>query len=73
MPVTPPTPADVRIFPSRQAFRDWLEEQHDRADALFVGYYKKGVPKVAMTYPGRWRRRCASAGSTASPTGWMPS
>jgi uncharacterized protein YdeI (YjbR/CyaY-like superfamily) len=51
MPVTPPTPADVRIFPSRQSFRDWLEEQHDRADALFVGYYKKGVPKVAMTYP----------------------
>lgn len=50
MPVTPPTPADVRVFPTREAFRDWLDRHHQDADALFVGYYKKGVPKTAMTY-----------------------
>ena len=50
MPITPPTPADVRIFPSRDAFRAWLEEHHQSADALFVGYYKKGVPRTAMSY-----------------------
>lgn len=50
MPITPPTPDDVRIFPSRDAFRTWLDLHHQSADALFVGYYKKGVPKAAMTY-----------------------
>jgi uncharacterized protein YdeI (YjbR/CyaY-like superfamily) len=50
MPVTPPTPADVRVFPTRDDFRDWLDRHHQDAEALFVGYYKKGVPKAAMTY-----------------------
>ena len=51
MPVRPPTRADVRLFPAARDFRAWLEANHATADALFVGYYKKGVPKVAMTYP----------------------
>jgi uncharacterized protein YdeI (YjbR/CyaY-like superfamily) len=50
MPITRPTPDEVHIFPSRDAFRTWLDQHHDSADALFVGYYKKGVPKAAMTY-----------------------
>lgn len=50
MPVTAPTRDEVRIFPTRDDFRAWLEEQHATARALFVGYYKKGVPKTAMTY-----------------------
>jgi uncharacterized protein YdeI (YjbR/CyaY-like superfamily) len=51
MPVVRPSPDDVHIFPTAGAFRAWLEANHDSADALFVGYYKKGVPKHAMTYP----------------------
>ncbi len=51
MPITPPTRDDVRIFPTPADFRAWLDANHASAQALFVGYYKKGVPKIAMTYP----------------------
>jgi uncharacterized protein YdeI (YjbR/CyaY-like superfamily) len=50
MPVTPPTSDDVRFFSSADEFRAWLDEHHGTAAHLWVGYYKKGVPKVAMTY-----------------------
>jgi uncharacterized protein YdeI (YjbR/CyaY-like superfamily) len=51
MPVARPSPDDVHIFPTADEFRTWLAEHHSSTDALFVGYYKKGVPKQAMTYP----------------------
>jgi uncharacterized protein YdeI (YjbR/CyaY-like superfamily) len=38
------------VFPSAAAFRVWLEANHDTASELWVGYYKKGVPKTGMTY-----------------------
>ena len=41
---------DVRIFPTAADFRAWLEANHDSAPELWVGYYKKGVPKTSMTY-----------------------
>ncbi len=41
----------ARVFASASEFRAWLEENHDKAAELWVGYYKKGVPKTAMTYP----------------------
>ena len=50
MPVTPPTRDSVHVFPTRDEFRRWLAERHASEMALFVGYYKKGVPKTAMTY-----------------------
>jgi uncharacterized protein YdeI (YjbR/CyaY-like superfamily) len=50
MPITRPGPADVRVFSATRSFRSWLDQNHDAADALFVGYYRKGVPKQAMTY-----------------------
>lgn len=50
MPVTPPRPEDVYIFPRASDFRAWLQQNHDSAQAIFIGYYKKGVPKTAMTY-----------------------
>jgi len=50
MPITPPTRDDVRIFRTREEFRTWLEERHATVDAQFIGYYKKRVPKAAMTY-----------------------
>ena len=51
MPVSRPHAEDVRIFRQASDFRAWLDRNHDSADELFVGYYKKGVPKAAMTYP----------------------
>jgi uncharacterized protein YdeI (YjbR/CyaY-like superfamily) len=46
-----PALEDVHIFPSAADFRAWLEEHHDTATELWVGYYKKGVPKTSITYP----------------------
>jgi len=50
MPVTRPARDEVRVFATRDDFRRWLEEQHQTAQATFVGYYKKGVARKAMTY-----------------------
>lgn len=50
MPITRPVAGDVRIFRRATDFRVWLTRNHDSAAALFIGFYKKGVPKVAMTY-----------------------
>ena len=41
---------DVRIFATAADFRSWLERNHATATELWVGYYKKGVPKTSMTY-----------------------
>ena len=38
------------MFASAADFRRWLEANHDVATELFVGYYKKGVPKAAIGY-----------------------
>src|SRR5215210_674714 len=51
MPVVRPSPEDVHVFPTAAEFRTWLAQHHSAADALFVGFYKKGVAKPAMTYP----------------------
>ena len=41
---------EVTIFPDAAAFRRWLERHHATAGELWIGYYKKGVPKTSMTY-----------------------
>ncbi|MGH2384528.1 MAG: YdeI/OmpD-associated family protein [Candidatus Limnocylindria bacterium] len=43
-------PHDVRIFPTAAEFRAWLEGNHDSVTELWVGYYRKSVPKTSMTY-----------------------
>ena len=50
MPVTRPTRIDVRVYSSASEFRAWLDEHHAAVAAQFVGFYKKGAAKVAMTY-----------------------
>jgi uncharacterized protein YdeI (YjbR/CyaY-like superfamily) len=50
MPVTRPAPDDVRIFSTANAFRGWLKRHHGTEPELWIGYYKKAVPKTAMTY-----------------------
>lgn len=48
---SPPSRDDVRIFASAADFRAWLEDRHDAATELWVGFYKKGVTKPSMSYP----------------------
>jgi uncharacterized protein YdeI (YjbR/CyaY-like superfamily) len=47
--ITKPLP-EVTIFRTADAFRTWLDANHDSATELWIGHYKKGVPKTAMTY-----------------------
>jgi uncharacterized protein YdeI (YjbR/CyaY-like superfamily) len=49
--VTAPTPKQVEIFESAAGFRDWLQANHDTAAEVWIGYYKKGVPRASVTYP----------------------
>jgi uncharacterized protein YdeI (YjbR/CyaY-like superfamily) len=39
------------FFKTPAAFRKWLERNHDKADELLVGYYKKGSGKPSITWP----------------------
>jgi uncharacterized protein YdeI (YjbR/CyaY-like superfamily) len=45
-----PARAQVSVFRDQAAFRKWLESNHDSAPELWVGYYRKGSGKTAMTY-----------------------
>jgi uncharacterized protein YdeI (YjbR/CyaY-like superfamily) len=39
------------FFKTPADFREWLEENHDQATELVVGYYKKDSGKPSMTWP----------------------
>lgn len=38
------------FFESPSQFRDWLDENHDKAQEIWVGFYKKGSGKLGITY-----------------------
>jgi uncharacterized protein YdeI (YjbR/CyaY-like superfamily) len=38
------------FFASPQAFYDWLDEHHDSADEVYVGFYKQHTGRRAMTW-----------------------
>lgn len=40
--IGPPDAGDIVVFFAAADFRAWLEENHDSARELWVGYYKKG-------------------------------
>ena len=40
-----------RFFKTPRAFRAWLEKNHEKADELWVGYYKKATGKPSITWP----------------------
>ena len=42
---------DVTFFATPADFRAWLAEHHDKAEELWVGYYKKGSGKPSITWP----------------------
>ena len=49
-PVRRPKRSEVLVFATPLDFRDWLEEHHATTPEAFIGYYKKGVDRKAMTY-----------------------
>ena len=42
---------DVVFFDSAAELHSWLREHHDKAQELWVGFYKKGSGKSSLTYP----------------------
>ncbi|RPI34491.1 MAG: bacteriocin-protection protein [Chloroflexota bacterium] len=42
---------EVTFFENPSQFRQWLEENHDKAQELWVGYYKKASGKASITWP----------------------
>jgi len=42
----------IKIFNSSAEFRKWLEENHDRATELWLGFYNKRSGKQSLTYRG---------------------
>ena len=42
---------DPRFFPTPEDFRSWLQENHDKQEELWVGYYKKATKKPSITWP----------------------
>lgn len=38
------------LFPSQQAFAQWLAEHHDRSDGVWLRHAKKGAPVPSVTY-----------------------
>jgi len=40
-----------KFFPTPKHFRTWLAKNHDRADALWVGYYRKDSDRRSITWP----------------------
>ncbi len=39
------------FFKTPESFRAWLERNHDQAEELLVGFYKKGSRKGSITWP----------------------
>src|SRR5881397_3569458 len=39
------------FFATPQHFRRWLQRNHDKADELLVGFWKKDSSKPSMTWP----------------------
>jgi uncharacterized protein YdeI (YjbR/CyaY-like superfamily) len=39
------------FFESPAAFREWLDRNHDSADELLVGFYKRGSGRASITWP----------------------
>src|SRR5215472_11122745 len=43
--------AEPKFFENPTAFRAWLEENHQTANELLVGFYKKASGKTSITWP----------------------
>ena len=45
------TPSDVRFFATPAEFRKWLEANHDKAQELWVGFYRRESGRPSITWP----------------------
>lgn len=43
-------PDDILFFESPDLFRNWLEDNHDKADAQWIGYYKVATGKPSIQW-----------------------
>ena len=43
-------PENVRFFESAAQFRKWLDANHDKAAAQWIGFWKKGASRSGMSY-----------------------
>jgi len=43
-------PKNIKFFKTTEAFRKWLEKNHNKKDELWLGYYKKASGKTSVTY-----------------------
>src|SRR3712207_9571497 len=50
-------PMEPRFFATPAEFRAWLEEHHDQARELWVGFYKVGSGRPSITWPQRSEER----------------
>jgi uncharacterized protein YdeI (YjbR/CyaY-like superfamily) len=48
--VTKLTPTDIRFFPSPDAFYAWLEENHETAAEVWVGYHRKATGRPSLSW-----------------------
>jgi uncharacterized protein YdeI (YjbR/CyaY-like superfamily) len=46
-----PTTGEVRFFETGADLRDWLAANHDTADELWVGMYRKATGRPSITWP----------------------
>jgi uncharacterized protein YdeI (YjbR/CyaY-like superfamily) len=45
-----PDRSEVLVFASAAELRAWFEANHDRADAAWIGSYRKGVDRRSISY-----------------------
>ena len=43
-------PHDVQFFESPGALRDWFDANHETADELWLGYWKKATGRPSLTW-----------------------
>ena len=45
-----PEPHDVRFFATPEELREWFEANHETADELWLGYYKKATGRPSVEW-----------------------
>ena len=50
LPLSPRATVQIKIFNTPAEFREWLEENHDRASEIWLGFYNKRTDKRSITY-----------------------
>jgi hypothetical protein len=66
MPAKRGSEANPIFFKSGAEYRAWLEKNHDKAQELWIGYWKKSTGKPSLTWNDTSMNRYASDGSMAS-------